>query len=57
MMSPHNKPERTRKQRKRPLDWRYKRHRDEDARGLPKEDYSQILGYGKKRGEEEEAEG
>ena len=42
-MSPQDKTPRPRKQRKRPQDWRYKKHKEEDSRGLPREDYSQIL--------------
>lgn len=54
MMSSQDKPTQKRKQRKRPLDWRYKRHKDEDARGLPREDYSRLLGYPLRGGREEE---
>jgi len=54
MMSSQDKPTQKRRQRKRPQDWRYKRHREEDERGLPREDYSHILGYPQRDRREEE---
>ena len=53
-MRAQDKTTRPRKQRKRPLDPNYKRHREEDRRGLPREDYSLILGYERQEEEEEE---